>query len=141
MIVRFDFECDRKTIANIDDACVFFSSSNENARRFGRKPFQQRPRVFVRAMLAPHDRKNTEFSNVGLASENTFNALVFLESETVFLDNLRGNGRLHGFLITQGGQLKGFACFLLKSVNETLKNETTVRRTKQRFTGAFRMRH
>ena len=50
--MRLDLKGDREAIANVDDAGILFAGANEDLGRFCRKGFEQRPAVFIRAMLA-----------------------------------------------------------------------------------------
>ena len=93
MIVALDLERDRPAIADIDDARVFFAGFHENIRPGRRKFFQLAPRVFVGAMLAPHDRENAQLGEVWLAAEDFFDALEFVRRQTMFRDQLRSDFR------------------------------------------------
>src|SRR5262245_14174136 len=91
MIVRFDFESDGEAVADVDDAGVFFASTDKDARGFGGKAFQERSAVFVGAMLAPHDGEDSQFSIIGVAAEDAFDFVVFLRRKIVLSDQLRRN--------------------------------------------------
>src|ERR1700722_8720732 len=58
MVMRFNFERDGQSVADIDDSRIFLTRADEDFRRLGRERLQQRARVFVTAMLAPHDGEN-----------------------------------------------------------------------------------
>src|SRR5262249_15606336 len=89
MIVRFDLERDRKAVADVDDAGVFLAGANENAGRFGREGFEQRPGGFIAAMLAPHHGEDAEFGVTGFAAEDFFGARVFVRRQPVLLNQFR----------------------------------------------------
>ena len=90
VIVRFDLERDRPAVADIDHAGIFFAGFDENVRPGRRKFLQLAPRIFVGAMLAPHDGEDSELGEVRLASENFFDALEFIRLEAVLLHRVRG---------------------------------------------------
>src|SRR5437867_3125742 len=92
MVVRLDFERNREPVADVDYAGVFLSRAHEDALRSGRKRFEQWPGAFVRAMLAPHDRENSQLGVVRVASEDFPNALVLLWRQAVFVDKFWGDG-------------------------------------------------
>src|SRR5436190_11351175 len=95
MIMRFDLEGDREVVADVNDPRVFFAGAHENFRRFGRKRFEQRPGIFVTAMLAPHHRKNAELSVTRFASaEDLFGVSVLVRREVVFGNQFGSDGRL-----------------------------------------------
>ena len=92
MIVRFDFERDGDAVANINNSGILFACADENARRFGGKTFEQRPGIFVGAMLAPHDGENSQLGVTRLPAENAFDPLIFLRREAVPLDEFGRDG-------------------------------------------------
>ena len=94
--MRLDLERDRPAIADIDYAGVFLARFHQNVWSSGWKFFQFTPRVFVGTMLAPHHRKNSELSEVRLASENFFDASEFLRRQAVLRNNLRRDFRIGG---------------------------------------------
>ena len=52
--MALDLERDSPTVADIDDAGIFFARFDQNTRASRGKLLQFSPRVLVRAMLAPH---------------------------------------------------------------------------------------
>src|SRR5262245_12494646 len=92
MIVRFDLECNRETVADVDNAGVFLTRADEDALRSRRKGFEERACVFVGAMLAPHDRENSQLRVIRIASEDFPDALVFLRCQAMFLDQFWSDG-------------------------------------------------
>jgi len=86
VIVRLNLEGDGDAVANIDDAGVFFSGSDEDLRRFGRKCLKQRPAVLVGAVLAPHDRENAKLSVAGIAPKDSLELLKFIRGQVMLLD-------------------------------------------------------
>jgi hypothetical protein len=94
MIVRLDLESDRQSIANVNDAGVFFASADEDAGGFGGKSFEKRTRVLIGTMLAPHHREDAQLRVVRLAAQNAFDALILLGGEAVLLDQFGCNGLL-----------------------------------------------
>ena len=84
MIVAFDLECDRPPVADVDHTCVFFAGFDENIRS-GRWKFSQLlPRIFIGAMLAPHDGENAELGEIRFAAKNLSNAFEFLRCQAMF---------------------------------------------------------
>src|SRR5262245_19259169 len=60
MIMGFDLEGHRQTVADIDDAGVF-SGSLQNSRPLCWQPPQMHPRALIAAVLAPHDTEDAKF--------------------------------------------------------------------------------
>ena len=89
MIVALDLERDRPAVADIDDPRVFLARFDENVRPARRKFLQLAPRIFVGAMLAPHDGENAELGEIRLPAENLLDALEFVRRQTMFRDELR----------------------------------------------------
>ena len=58
VVVRLDLEGNRDSVADIDDASVFFAGANEDFGRFGGEGSEQRAAVLIGTVLAPHYRKN-----------------------------------------------------------------------------------
>src|SRR5438094_6877343 len=97
MIVRLDLECDGQSVADVDDAGVFFVRAGEDAFRLGRKSFEQRSGVLVGAMFAPHRRENAQFGVIRFAAEDFPDTREFLRSQAVFFDEFWSDGRVaHG---------------------------------------------
>ncbi len=87
--MAFDLECDRPPVADVDHTCVFFAGFDENIRS-GRWKFSQLlPRIFVGAMLAPHDGENAELGEIRFAAKNLSNALEFLRCQAMFRHQFR----------------------------------------------------
>ena len=96
VIVRFHFECNRPAVADIDHARVFLAGLHQNIRATCRKFLQLVSRIFIRAMLAPHDREDPELGEIGLAPEDFFDPLEFFRREAVFRHQLRSDFRIGG---------------------------------------------
>ena len=60
------------------------------------KFFQLESRIFVGAMLTPHDREDPELGEVWFAAEDFLNPLEFFRGQTVFRHQLRSNFRIGG---------------------------------------------
>ena len=116
MVVRFDLEGNRQTIADVNDAGVFLAGADQDFGRLGGEGFEQRPGVFVAAMLAPHHGENAQLGVARLASaKNLFGVGVFFRREVVFGNQFRGDGGFgHGkikmlrlnFLLSSSVQMK-----------------------------------
>ncbi len=93
MIVRLDLEGDGEAVADVNDAGVLLARADEDFRRLGRERLQQRTRVFVAAMLAPHDGKNSQLGVARLAAaEDFFGVRVFFRRQIVFGDEFGCDG-------------------------------------------------
>ena len=99
MIVRFDLESDCPAVADIHHASILFTGFNEDIRTGSREFSQFFARVFVGAMLAPHDGENPELSEVRLPPKNPLNSLEFLGRQTV----LRHDSRSYFWFGIDGG--------------------------------------
>ena len=77
MVVAFHFEGHGPTIPNVDDTRVLFASLDQNLRP-GRRKFPEFAFcVLVRAVLAPHHRKNPELCEVRIALQDRSDPLIF----------------------------------------------------------------
>src|SRR5450432_665690 len=93
MIVRLDLERDGDAVADVNDAGVFLARADEDLRRLGGKSLKQRARVFVTAMLAPHDGENAQLGVAWRATaEDFFGVGVFFRRQIVFGDELGCDG-------------------------------------------------
>ena len=93
MVVRLDLESDGESIADIDDAGVLLPCPDKNFGRFCGKELQDRARIFVGAVFAPHDGEDAEFGVARLAAKDVLHAPVFVGREVMFLDQF---GRYRG---------------------------------------------
>src|SRR5438477_10595089 len=82
MIVRFDLEHRRETVADADGAGVL-ARSLQHARTFRRQFLEMDPRAFVAAVLRPHHRKDAELRLRRLAVQRSDDAIVFGAGESV----------------------------------------------------------
>ncbi len=80
--MTLDLEDDRLAVADVDDAGILAGTA-EHARPRARQPLQPQPGGFVRAVLAPHDRKDAELDAVRRAAENCHDAREFLGRQPV----------------------------------------------------------
>ena len=94
MIVRFHLKRYGPSIANIDDACVFFAGFDQHARASRREFPQLSFGVFVRTMFAPHHGENAEFGKIRVAPEDALDAEIFVRRNTVFGDDFWGDLRI-----------------------------------------------
>ena len=92
MIVRLDFKRDGQPVADVNNTGIFLPRADEDARRLGGKGLEERPGVFVGAMLAPHDGEDAQFGVSRFASKQRLDLLVLLGSEIVLLDQFRSDG-------------------------------------------------
>ena len=83
VIVALHLERDCPAIADVHHTRVFFAGLDQNIWLRGWKLFQFFLRIFVRAMLAPHDRENSQLAKVWFATENFLDPLELFLSEAV----------------------------------------------------------
>src|SRR6266550_149627 len=91
VIMALDFERDCPTVANVDHSRIFFARFDQNIRAGRGKLLQFLPRIFVRAMFAPHHGKNTELREVRLAPEDFLDPLEFFRRKAVLFDQFGCN--------------------------------------------------
>jgi len=91
MIVALHLERDGPAVADIHNARIFFAGLDQNIWSGGRKLLQFSLRIFVRAMLAPHDRENSQLSEVRFATEDFLDPLELFRREAVPLDEFGCN--------------------------------------------------
>ncbi len=103
VVVALHLERDGPSIADVDDAGIFLPRLHEHAWAGDGEFFQLELRIFVGAMLTPHDGENAEFSEVGLASEDGFDAFVFVGRDAVFGDDFGCDGGHIGRIFNHGG--------------------------------------
>ena len=103
VVVALHFERDGPSIADVDDAGIFFARLHKHARAGDGEFFQLELRIFVGAMLTPHDGENAEFGEVGFASEDGFDAFVFVGRDAVFGDDFGCDGGHIGRIFNHGG--------------------------------------
>jgi len=103
VVVALHLECDGPSVADVDDAGIFLTRLHKHAGAGDGEFFQLELRVFVRAMLTPHDGENAEFGEVGLASEDGFDAFVFVGRDAVFGDDFGCDGGHIGRIFNHGG--------------------------------------
>jgi hypothetical protein len=93
--MAFHLEHDGEPIADVDDAGVL-ARALDDPRRLGRQRAQMNFRGFVRAVLVPHRRKNTELGEAWLSPHQLDDARVFVRLQTVFGNQFRRNGGFAG---------------------------------------------
>jgi hypothetical protein len=93
--MAFHLEHDGEPVADVDDAGIL-ARALDDPRRLGRQRPQMDFRGFVRAMLVPHRREDTELGEAWFPADQLDDAHVFVGRKTVFGDQLRGNGRIVG---------------------------------------------
>src|SRR5438477_370126 len=84
---------DSDAIAVMGDP-AYYSGAHENVGSSGREFFQLFSRIFVRAMLTPHDGKDSELGEIGLTTEDFLDALEFFGDEAVFRHDIRCDSRI-----------------------------------------------
>src|SRR6266481_2025755 len=89
MIMTFHLKRDGPAVANIDHPGVFFARFHQNVRAGRRKFFQLAPRIFIRAMLAPHHRENSQLSEIWFAPKNFSYAIKFFRRKTLLFNKFR----------------------------------------------------
>src|SRR5690242_19810423 len=92
MIVRLDLERRAPAVAEIDDACVF-ARRHDHSWSSCRQTFQMNARRFVRAVLGPHDREDSEFCKTRFTTKQFLYSLEFCLSEVMGGDNFGRNHR------------------------------------------------
>lgn len=90
VVVAFHLEDDGIAISEIDDARVL-AGALDHFRAARRQGFQPHARGFIRAVLAPHHRKDAKLADQRLAAENFEQSLVFVRLEAVLGNDLRGD--------------------------------------------------
>ena len=103
VVVALHLERNGPTVADVDDAGIFLARLHEDARAGDWEFFQLELRIFVGTMLTPHDGENAEFGEVGLASEDGFDAFVFVGRDAVFRDDFGCDGGHIGRIFNHGG--------------------------------------
>ena len=88
--------------ANVDHTGILARAAN-HPRGFGGELLQVEARAFVTAMFGPHDRKDAELDEVGLAAQCVEHALIFFRREAVVGDYLIGD---HGLADSGQGRIK-----------------------------------
>src|SRR4029450_349307 len=104
MIVAFHLKSHRQSVANIDHARIL-AGPLQNLRAFRRQAFQIVSRALVATVLRPHNGEHSKFRMVWLSPEELDDLSIFLRSQTVTGDSLRGHKRLselRRFLVTHG---------------------------------------
>ena len=93
MVVRLDLEGDGHAVADVNDAGVFLARAHENLGRLGGEGFEQRTRVLVAAMFAPHHGENAELGIARqAAAEDDLGIGKFFGGEVVFGNQFGGDG-------------------------------------------------
>ena len=111
MIVRLNFKSHSPALTHIDNSGIFLASFYQNLTDGilifflgGKKP-EQFPGIFVRAMLRPHHRKNSQLSEIGRATKNFQNLIILLRQEAMLCNQLGSN-----FNIQTGIRIGGKRC-------------------------------
>ena len=88
VVVRFHFENNGLTVANINNTCVLTGAADHLGAGGGQraKPFFG---GLIRAVLVPHSRKNTQFSERWGTADDLKNAVVFVGGKPVCSDQIR----------------------------------------------------
>ena len=94
MVVRLDLERHAQPVAHVDHSGVLLPGGDDDLGRLRGERLEQRPGVFVGAMLTPHHGEDAQLGEVRLPAENLEDVLVFLRRDPVFLDDFRGDLRL-----------------------------------------------
>jgi hypothetical protein len=76
VVVALDLECDRLSVAEVDDARVL-ARALEDARRLRREAPQEQRRVLVAAVLRPEKREDGELEMVRLPLEQLLDTVEF----------------------------------------------------------------
>ena len=94
MVVRFDLEHGRESLADSDRARVF-SRPLKDLRRLGREACEVAPRGLVGAVLRPHRGEHAEFRDVGGASQSFGDLLELPGGQSGGERRLDGRGCAH----------------------------------------------
>jgi len=92
MVMRLNFERDGNAVADVNDAGVFLARADQDFRRLGGERLEQRARVFVAAMLAPHHGEDAQLGVARRAAEDLLRLGVFVRREVVLGNQLWGDG-------------------------------------------------
>src|SRR5579862_3597687 len=87
MVVRFDLEHRRESVADVDRARVL-SRALQHLGPLGRQRLEMDARALVTAVLRPHHGEDTEFGQVRLAAEKRHDTVVFVGLDPVPFENL-----------------------------------------------------
>src|SRR5438093_13194007 len=90
MVVRLHLERRHPTVADVDHAGVF-SRPLDDPRPAGGKFLQMHAARLVGAVLRPHHRENPQLGVIRRATEDLFDALVFVGSKTMGGNYCRGD--------------------------------------------------
>ncbi len=74
--MRFDLKDQAITIAQINNASIF-ARANQDAGACGGKLLEQGARIFVAAVLRPHNTKHGQFVDIRLPTQALFNEGIF----------------------------------------------------------------
>src|SRR6185369_5245907 len=86
VIVRFDLERRAPAVAEIDNARIL-TWRNDHSWSSCRQSLQMNARRFIRAVLGPHDRENTEFGKTRFTAKQFLYSVEFLLCEVMRGDN------------------------------------------------------
>src|SRR2546423_1889718 len=99
MIVRLDLECDRESIADIDNAGIL-AGTLQHRRTLRRQPAQMDARTLVAAVFAPHHTENSELRQRRLAFQDRDDLLVFAVGDSVLLKQFFSNHQIFTSALT-----------------------------------------
>ena len=90
VVVALHLEDGGLPVADVDHAGILARAA-DHPRRLGRQLLEVDARAFVRAMLGPHDRKDAELDQIGLAAKRVEDAVIFVGGKAVLGDDLGGD--------------------------------------------------
>ena len=93
VIVRFDFERDRKTAPDIDESGIFLPGFREKRFALPGKCLQQSNGVLVGTVFAPHDGINAQLDEGRRATELVEDPSIFLVRQSMIPGHLYGDFR------------------------------------------------
>ncbi len=71
--MALDLKTNAKAVTDINDSGVFLAGLNKHVRPFGRESFEYWLGVFIRTVLAPHNRENSKLGKIRFATEDFLN--------------------------------------------------------------------
>jgi hypothetical protein len=81
MIVALDLEGNCEAVSNVDQTGILFPCTHQQSSPTPGEGLNNRDRVLITAMLAPHNAINTEFGVCRCPTKDSENPLVFIWRE------------------------------------------------------------
>ena len=91
VVMRLDFKCYGKVVADIYQASVFFACTGQQGTTIPGKRLEHRNGILVAAMFRPHDGKNSQLRKRGNSSKNAAYFAILFTVQSVFCGKGKGN--------------------------------------------------